>query len=98
MTFINISEVTAMVNGTVKAFEGQPRRLQQAALKACQWRLVSADGRAVQPTSCLLEPARLGQRETGLVFDGRDNEAAKLAFFQAALKTPLFFDILPQVA
>jgi hypothetical protein len=76
-------QVAAVVAGATAP--GSKERL--AELSKIQWFLAAENGRAVGLKGAF---ASLVPLEKAQVFDGRDNEALKKAFFVALLKTPLF--------
>lgn len=87
------TELSAMINGTVAAYPDNKRLIP--ALKAIQWRLHGPNGEYVglnRTLDCAFVP-----ESAAFIFDGRDNEAMKLAIYQAALG-PLTIEIIPQLA
>ena len=85
-----LSELQAMIHGTVMAHTGKDR---QKALKAIQWRFRGPNGEYVglnKQLACSFVP-----EPQALIFDGRDNERMKLDCYQSALG-PLTIEILPQ--
>lgn len=83
------SEVTAMCDGVLAAFP--QGRMRTKALKAVQWRLRGSLGEFVglsDDLRCAFVP-----ESKAFVFDGRDNEARKLATYETALG-PLTIEVI----
>lgn len=96
MTTTNkLTEIQAMIAGVLNAFPdtGKVNRRRTNALKACQWRLRGPNGEFVglRHMACSFVP-----EASSFVFDGRDNEAMKLATYERALG-PLTVEIIPQL-
>ena len=79
------NELKQMIQGAMKS--ASPRK----ALMACRWRLRGPNGEFVGMSGmrCAFVP-----ESSALIFDGRDNEDAKLAFYQCFLGE-LLVEVLP---
>lgn len=85
-------ELKRMIAGTIAL--GWQGKTRNEALKAIQWRMRADNGQyaGMVGVHCALVPMDQAQ-----VFDGRDNEVIKLAFYQSALGCPLSIEILTQI-
>ena len=84
----NLSELQAMIRGTVAATSPSERK---NALKSIQWRLRGPHGEFVglnNSLACVFVPEAQAE-----IFDGRDNELMKLRIYEFALG-PLAIEIL----
>lgn len=88
-----LSELSEMITETVRAYPDN--RKLMSALRAIQWRLVTADGEYIQR---MFSPCLLGRQETAVVFDGRDNEVKNMRWFTTQAGKPLFVEIIPQIS
>lgn len=86
-----LSELQLMIQGTLDAYEDRRARLD--ALKAIQWRLRGPHGEFVGVNGFF--GVAFVPENDALIFDGRDNEARKLATYEAVLGQ-LTIEILPQ--
>ena len=84
---------TSHVAGALSRHPNKGRSLRKE-LQAIQWQLVDKDGRSVNLRGPLYTPSWCHASE-GIVFDGRDNEAQKLSYFQIRMKAELFIKVLP---
>lgn len=89
-----ISELQSMIEGTLTAFAHNPK-LRTKALKAIQWRFRGPNGEYVASGERLGDKVAFCPQDRATIFDGRDNEAHKLSFYQTFLG-PLTIEILPQ--
>jgi hypothetical protein len=92
--FPKLSELQLMIQGTLDAYQGEPMRAERLrALKAIQWRLRGPHGEFVGVNGFF--GVAFVPENDALIFDGRDNEARKLAMYEAILGQ-LTIEILPQ--
>ncbi len=87
-----LSQIKAMIQGAIAAHKDDVKQLRKA-MKACQWRLRGPNGEFVGLKSlrCAFVP-----ESEAFVFDGRDNEEAKLRMYEITLGS-LTVEIIPQV-
>lgn len=78
-----MNQVTSAVETAVKAGTAFKK------LKSIKWRLATAAGQYVQKFEVAIERPTLGGEENAIVFDGRNNEAMKAAYYSAVLKVDL---------
>jgi hypothetical protein len=83
-----LEELNQMIDGAARLAN------KEQALKAVQWRFRGPNGEFVglRGIKCAFVP-----ESQASVFDGRDNAAHKLQFWQTILQAPLSIEILPQV-
>lgn len=89
-----LSELQTMIQGTAAVY-GNPRELRKA-LKAIQWRFRGPNGEYVTSGHELGDRVAFCPEDHATIFDGRDNETQKLAYYEAFLG-PLTIEIIPQL-
>lgn len=91
-TRADLAELQAMIRGTIDAYHDTKERWK--AMKAIQWRLRGPAGQYVGNKG--FWTLAFVPEANALIFDGRDNEAIKLRFYESVLG-PLTIEILPQI-